>query len=360
MDPFNPSYELTDDISRLLREIESQEFHIFKNPNHRELLKKYWQQSKLDSIRSACLLQKKWKLQPDTALSALSGNLVMGASTTEVRRIQNYARILDGLSLWKPYKPYEISELKTLHRDLRAGVGGKGKYDSPGQIRSEVIAVYYNDGIKVKYFPPKPRELPELLEALFQWLNQAGQGEVNTFILTAICHHRLMELRPFLQDNGKTARLYLRKQLISTVCPWRKLLPFETIFTKDISLYYHYLDNFEIPSHEFSYRRGPKLTEWITYFLTGISDVLSDLLEQLSIEPTKKVVTRLLNERQKKALQYVKRHGEISNRVYRKLFDLERNWAYKELNDMVQKGFLTASASKGRSVKYYLLSIASD
>jgi Fic family protein len=358
---FNPTYEITEDISRLLREINSIEFHIYKNPNHREFLKKYWLQSKLDSIHSACLLQKKWTLQPESALSALSGNLVMGASNTEVRRIQNYARLLDGLSMWNPYKPYRIDELKNLHRDLRAGVGGKGKYDVAGQIRTEVIAVYHNDGVKVKYFPPKPRELPELLESLYQWANHAEMDElINTFVMAAVFHHRLMELRPFQQDNGKTARLYLRKQLISVIHSWRKLLPLETIFTKDISLYYHYLDNCEFPSHDFAYRRGPKLTEWITYFLTSISDLLSDLLSQLSSEPNKKSVSHILNDRQKKALQYVKRHGEISNREYRRLFDIGRNWAYKELNDMVKKGYLVPSSPHGRSVSYLLNIIASN
>ena len=61
-----------------------------------------------------------------------------------------------------------------------------------------------------------------------------------------------------------------------------------------------------------------------------------------------------LNERQKKAVEYIREKGNITNREYRELTGLGREYARKELNDMLEKGIL-AKKGKGRSVHYILV-----
>ncbi|MCB4791948.1 MAG: DUF4062 domain-containing protein [Elusimicrobia bacterium] len=60
-----------------------------------------------------------------------------------------------------------------------------------------------------------------------------------------------------------------------------------------------------------------------------------------------------LNERQLQAVKYVKKNGKITNREYRKLFNLSDEGALKDLREIVNwKIFI--SKGKGRSVKYIL------
>jgi len=58
-----------------------------------------------------------------------------------------------------------------------------------------------------------------------------------------------------------------------------------------------------------------------------------------------------LNERQKKALQYVLEKGFITNRSYQELNDVGKKTAYLELSGLMEKGLLL-STGKGRSVRY--------
>jgi ATP-dependent DNA helicase RecG len=62
-----------------------------------------------------------------------------------------------------------------------------------------------------------------------------------------------------------------------------------------------------------------------------------------------------LNDRQKKAIPYIRAHGRITNREYRQLTGLGRVHALKELNEMVSQGILFRKG-KGRSIYYTLVS----
>jgi len=62
-----------------------------------------------------------------------------------------------------------------------------------------------------------------------------------------------------------------------------------------------------------------------------------------------------LNERQRKAVEYIREKGRITNKEYRELTGLGRVYALQELNDMVAKGVLIKKG-KGRSVYYTLVS----
>jgi ATP-dependent DNA helicase RecG len=60
-----------------------------------------------------------------------------------------------------------------------------------------------------------------------------------------------------------------------------------------------------------------------------------------------------LNERQIKALMYVKEKGEITNKEYQGLNAVSNKTAYLELSDIVEKGVLILEG-RGRQVKYLL------
>ena len=63
--------------------------------------------------------------------------------------------------------------------------------------------------------------------------------------------------------------------------------------------------------------------------------------------------TLTLNERQKKAIEYLRRNKEISNKIYREINNIGKVVAVKELNDLVKKEILKTTG-KGRATKYVL------
>jgi len=59
-----------------------------------------------------------------------------------------------------------------------------------------------------------------------------------------------------------------------------------------------------------------------------------------------------LNERQIKAVLYVKQNGSITNKEYQKLNLCSRNTATNDLRELVDKGILKKSEKKGAGAYY--------
>ena len=66
----------------------------------------------------------------------------------------------------------------------------------------------------------------------------------------------------------------------------------------------------------------------------------------------------VFNDRQIKAVLYVKENGKITNSEYQSLNECSRNTASAELNDLVDKSVLQSSDVKGAGSFYQLCAIA--
>jgi len=74
---------------------------------------------------------------------------------------------------------------------------------------------------------------------------------------------------------------------------------------------------------------------------------------------TEEQLTKLgLNDRQVKAVIFVKEKGRITNKDYQSLNDCSRNTASNDLADLVRKGLFTTSDIKGAGAFYQLKLIA--
>ena len=70
-----------------------------------------------------------------------------------------------------------------------------------------------------------------------------------------------------------------------------------------------------------------------------------------SVEQLKKMG---LNERQIKAIEYVKENGKITNKIYQKINDCSRNTATNDLRDLIKKKILNKSGKTGAGSYYYI------
>jgi ATP-dependent DNA helicase RecG len=64
-----------------------------------------------------------------------------------------------------------------------------------------------------------------------------------------------------------------------------------------------------------------------------------------------------LNDRQIKAVLYVKEKGKITNKEYRSMFDITDKTALIDLNSLCDKGILKKIGKTGRSTEYILSEI---
>ncbi|NCC36951.1 MAG: Fic family protein [Chloroflexia bacterium] len=74
-----------------------------------------------------------------------------------------------------------------------------------------------------EYRPPHHREVPGLMQDWFAWLEGDGQ-QSPPLIRATLAHEMLLAIHPFLDGNGRTARLVLNLQLMQSGYPITLLL----------------------------------------------------------------------------------------------------------------------------------------
>lgn len=103
--------------------------------------------------------------------------------------------------------PLVFSEeiVKKLHHLFYRGID----YDEAGEYRR--VEVYITG---TEYVPPPPEKVPTLMYEFVGELNQQKPA-VHPVLLAAYAHRRLAEIHPFVDGNGRTARLLMNLVLVN-------------------------------------------------------------------------------------------------------------------------------------------------
>jgi fido (protein-threonine AMPylation protein) len=107
--------------------------------------------------------------------------------------------------------PYELSDLLAAHGALLGPVPGAGAF--------RTTDARVTRGAQVMLTPPPPQTAKRLTAELFEWLGDPGEHPMTAF---AIFHYQLLCVHPFVDGNGRLARLW-HSELIRK---WRPSLAF--------------------------------------------------------------------------------------------------------------------------------------
>ncbi|GIV42779.1 MAG: hypothetical protein KatS3mg034_2089 [Vicingaceae bacterium] len=111
--------------------------------------------------------------------------------------------------LYKLLKKPSIQEndIKKLHKIFYQKIDEK----NAGKYRK--IQVYITGS---HYLPPKPQELPSLMKELIKWY----QSQTNHPVITAaLLHQKFVIIHPFVDGNGRVARLLMNLHLMKNQFP---------------------------------------------------------------------------------------------------------------------------------------------
>lgn len=142
----------------------------------------------------------------ETAAVIEKGLTVGGKSLREHLEATNHARAFDFVVSLVDRKPRGVSEqeLLKLHELVLNGIdaGNAGRYrDVSVRIAGSTVIL------------PNPRKVPDLMDAFCRWLRHpAGLHPVS---LAGEAHYRLVTIHPFIDGNGRTARLLMNLLLLT-------------------------------------------------------------------------------------------------------------------------------------------------
>ncbi|MBP7709655.1 MAG: Fic family protein [Rickettsiales bacterium] len=141
----------------------------------------------------------------ETALVVEKGLTIGGKSITEHLEATNTAHALDFVKTQIKRKPSEIKEkdILKIHEIILS------------RINKEDAGLYRRVPVRISgsgVVLPNPKKVQDLMDEFFLWLKK--ETKLHAVELAAEAHYRLVTIHPFIDGNGRTARLLMNMILM--------------------------------------------------------------------------------------------------------------------------------------------------
>jgi Fic family protein len=135
----------------------------------------------------------------ETALVVEKGLTVGGKSLAEHLEATNHAHALDWVKMQVQRMPASLStqDILYIHELILKGIN-----DYAGHYRNVSVRISGSTVIL-----PNPRKVPDLMDEFLQWLRVSE--DMHPVVFAAEAHYQLVTIHPFVDGNGRTARLLM-------------------------------------------------------------------------------------------------------------------------------------------------------
>ena len=187
------------------------------------------------------------------------------------REFCNYLRAFEAVETFRNARDAVLTkgDLLNLHRMLMDGVRGGSRF--AGQLRREQIKVGDIAGGEtvIHHQPPPWSEVESHVGALLTWIEESkkhGEGDndpwLHPVIQAGIVQHRLAWIHPFVDGNGRSARMFTTLLLYQRGYDFKYLFELSSYYNADRDRYYAALRTAD---------RTGDYTDWLVYFLGGFA-----------------------------------------------------------------------------------------
>ena len=285
-------------------------------------------------------------LSLDQSEKLIAGEQVSNVDSEDVQELLNYKKAFDFVA------DYILSQgliteglIREIHRRLVDNV--RGNSAQPGLYRVVQNYVANSKTKEIIYTPPTAFEVPILMSELVQWIQH--EKSIPPVLVSGIAQFQLVHIHPFLDGNGRTARL------LSTLCLYKFGYDFKKLFT--ISEYYDRNRQDYYSAIQSVRNNNMDMTQWLEYFCKALETQMSEIQFKgtRAIQLDIIALEHKLSERQKKALEYMlENEGKFSINDYESLCpDINRRSLQRDLSDLMGKGLINQSGIR-KAVQYTL------
>lgn len=348
---FKPKYTITEKILNNLtfiasaREIVEQAHRV---PKWEASLRR---QAKIRNTHSSTAIEGN-NLTLEQVKALAEGKDVI-ATDKDRKEVLNYLEALDAVPSISEKGKIRIEDLLNLHRLISKDV--LPDKTQSGAFRDRQVFVgrrVFNGTVfksEVVYRPPKTEDVPQLVKEFMVWMNREKTWETNPVLLAGIAHYEIARIHPFIDGNGRTARLLAALIFHLSGFDHRRLFASDEYYDRDRPAYYSALKTVQDNNGD--------ITTWLEYFTTGVAFSVNEVKEAvLKLGAKKKSILKTqiaLSDRQMKIVEFINVHGKATNKDLQRLFKISAQAVHKELAKLVELKVIRPEGA-GRSL-YYLL-----
>lgn len=346
---FNPSYTITNKILNNIAKIEAAEEVI----RHSPLLPLWEKQFKEDAIVRAAYHGTHIEGNPlhkEEAKDILLGKEI-AARPRDIQEIINYRKVIEFIDEEAQKKIDRITEplIKKLHRIIIYKILPE---DQAGQYRTKQVIVRNSQTGEVTFRPPAAIEVQFLMREFVYWLNRQEKDSLHSILKAGIVHHELVRIHPFIDGNGRVARILATLILFLGGYDIRRFFSLEEYYDRDAIAYYTNLQK----------ASAGDLSIWLEYFTLGAAVEFEKVKEKIlklskDVKLKEKIGGRqiYLTERQVKIVEYIQEVGYLQNQAFKDLFpDISEDSVLRDVQDLTKKGLIKKIGST-KAARYVMV-----
>jgi len=346
---FKPKYTITDKILNNISKIMAGREVI----EHSKLIPK-WElklkkEARIHNAHSSTSIEGN-KLTIEQ-VKALSENKEIVAAEKDKKEVLNYLKALDSIPKYANKKTIDLKLFLKIHETVTIDTLRSNKDCGVFRNRQVFVGRRIFDGTSfkeiVEYMPPKTKEVPRLVAEFFDWLNSDKIKEVNPVILAGIIHYEIARIHPFIDGNGRTARLMASLVLYKSGFDHRRFFALDDYYDENRAAYYTALKTAQTSKGDIS--------KWLEYFTDGVLYSISeikDFIAKIGLFPKVEAGEKIeLTQKQIKILEQIKEKSKVSNKDLRDIFGITRQAMLKEISKLIDAKLIML-VGKGRNAHY--------
>ena len=210
------------------------------------------------------------------------------------------------------------------------------------------------------YLPPEYSDVPRLIEDLVAWINSPSTQNVPVPIKAGIVMWQFLTIHPYLDGNGRTARMLATYILRLGGLGLKGLFVLETFYDRNLKEYYK---NIQMGLHHNYYfgRNECDITQWLEFFISGLAEVFEDaaiIVEEKSAEYTtiEPELIRILDPVQRIVFTKLAfRFNWASTSDLRKWLDLSDRSIRDKVRKWIDDGFIMQRDIDGQRIRSVIL-----
>lgn len=280
--------------------------------------------------------------------SLLRGESV-GAPPDSLQEVRNYAEAISYAQdvAADPRSTITDSTIRTIHHYVSKSLD---PHYAPGRYRTEQNYVVDGNSGRVVFRPPPPEDVVPLMREFVEWLNEDALL-VEPYARAGLAHLNLAAIHPFIDGNGRTARILETLILHRHGFKSYELVSLEEFFGRDTQSYYFAL-NRSLGS-TYQPERG-NVSHWIDYYLRAhATQATAAAREFEAFEHRLQAFMDnfALDAAQATLVEHACRFGTVTNYIYRRIADVTFNTATRHLTALMDAGLLRR-VGRGRAARY--------
>jgi Fic family protein len=348
---FAPRFQITPEIASALMQIEAVRRELSGLVLQPQLLISLRETATLTSTHFSTQIEGNRLTLPEVK-AALKGAKFPGRERDETE-VRNHFRAFAHMELLADQQsPLKEKEIQQLHGLVMTGRNKLSAY------RQQQNVIKDSASGKIVYLPPEAPDVPVLMAELVSFVNRAiSKNALPVPIIAGLAHYQFATIHPYLDGNGRTARLLTTLILRRAGYGLDGIYSLDEHYAKNLRAYYTALS---IGHHNYYEGRAEAdVTKFVAYFCNGMDEAFGKIRlaavkagKRETLQPID--VLRELDPRQRRLLTLFNLQGSATSEEMAKHLKLSHRTLVALCSAWVAAGFLEVQNPSRKARSYRL------